>query len=41
MYLYELFRQLNKMGETDVDLNALGIMSFYDYQNLRFLPSNP
>jgi predicted ATP-dependent endonuclease of OLD family len=37
MYLYELFRQLNKSSDTDVDLNALGIMSFYDYQNLRFL----
>jgi predicted ATP-dependent endonuclease of OLD family len=37
MYLYELFRQLNKTGDMDVDLNALGIMSFYDYQNLRFL----
>jgi len=37
MYLYELFRQLNKSGDIDVDLNILGIMSFYDYQNLRFL----
>jgi predicted ATP-dependent endonuclease of OLD family len=37
LYLYELFRQLNHVGETDVDLNTLGIMSFYDYQNLRFL----
>jgi len=37
MYLYELFRQLNKSSDADVDLNALGIMSFYDYQNLRFL----
>jgi len=37
MYLYELFRQLTKLGEIDVDLNMLGIMSFYDYQNLRFL----
>jgi len=37
MYLYELFRQLNRSGDADVDLNALGIMSFYDYQNLRFL----
>ena len=37
IYYYELFRQLNNMGEIDVDLNTLGIMSFYDYQNLRFL----
>ncbi len=37
MYLYELFRELNKSGDMDVDLNALGIMGFYDYQNLRFL----
>jgi predicted ATP-dependent endonuclease of OLD family len=37
LYLYELFRQLNRAGEIDVDLNTLGIMSFYDYQNLRFL----
>jgi predicted ATP-dependent endonuclease of OLD family len=37
MYLYELFRQLNGTGDLDVDLNSLGIMSFYDYQNLRFL----
>jgi predicted ATPase len=37
IYLYELFRQLNKSGELDVDLNTLGIMSFYDRQNLRFL----
>jgi predicted ATP-dependent endonuclease of OLD family len=37
IYLYELFRQLNQSGELDVDLNTLGIMSFSDYQNLRFL----
>jgi predicted ATP-dependent endonuclease of OLD family len=30
MYLYELFRQLNNSGDLDVDLNSLGIMSFYD-----------
>jgi hypothetical protein len=35
--LYELFLQLNRTGDLDVDLNSLGIMSFYDYQNLRFL----
>ena len=37
MYFYELFRQLNKSDDLDVDLNSLGIMSFYDYQNLRYL----
>jgi hypothetical protein len=37
MYTYELFRELNRSTDVDVDLNALGIMSFYDYQNLRFL----
>jgi len=37
IYIYELFRQLNASGQTDVDLNSLGIMSFCDYQNLRFL----
>lgn len=37
IYVYELFRQLNRTGDTDVDLNSLGIMSFSDHQNLRFL----
>jgi predicted ATP-dependent endonuclease of OLD family len=37
MYIYELFRELNKSGEIDVDLNVLGMMGFYDYQNLRLL----
>jgi predicted ATP-dependent endonuclease of OLD family len=37
MYVYELFRELNKSGDIDADLNALGVMGFYDYQNLRFL----
>jgi predicted ATP-dependent endonuclease of OLD family len=37
IYIYELFRQLNKIKDVDVDLNLLGIMSFYNYQNLRFL----
>jgi predicted ATP-dependent endonuclease of OLD family len=37
MYLYELFRQLNHLEDIDVDLNSLGIMSFYNEQNLRFL----
>jgi hypothetical protein len=29
--------ELNRLGELDVDLNRVGIMSFLDYQNLRFL----
>jgi predicted ATP-dependent endonuclease of OLD family len=37
LYVYELFRQLNKLEEVDADLNLLGVMSFYNYQNLRFL----
>jgi predicted ATP-dependent endonuclease of OLD family len=37
IYIYELFRQLNASGEIDVDINSLGVMSFSDYQNLRFL----
>lgn len=37
IYMYELFRQLNKAKDVDVDLNLLGVMSFYNYQNLRFL----
>lgn len=37
LYLYELFRQLNSFGEIDADANRLGIMSFSDVQNLRFL----
>jgi predicted ATP-dependent endonuclease of OLD family len=37
IYIYELFRQLNNAKELDVDLNLLGVMSFYNYQNLRFL----
>jgi energy-coupling factor transporter ATP-binding protein EcfA2 len=37
MYLYELFRQLIHSEDVDVDLNSLGIMSFYNEQNLRFL----
>jgi predicted ATP-dependent endonuclease of OLD family len=37
LYVYELFRQLNKSGDVDCDLNALGVMSFSNYQNLRFL----
>jgi hypothetical protein len=37
MYLYELLRQLIHSEDVDVDLNSLGIMSFYNEQNLRFL----
>jgi predicted ATPase len=37
IYIYELFRQLNVLRQIDVDLNSLGVMSFSDYQNLRFL----
>lgn len=37
IYLYELFRQLNALGKLDVDINSLGVMSFLDLQNLRFL----
>jgi len=37
LYIYELFRQLTKAVEVDADLNLLGIMSFSNYQNLRFL----
>jgi predicted ATP-dependent endonuclease of OLD family len=37
MYLYEFFRQLNRLGELDADANHLGIMSFSDVQNLKFL----
>lgn len=37
LYIYELFRQLNRAGQLDADLNLLGVMGFYNYQNLRFL----
>lgn len=37
LYLYELFRQMNRFGEIDADANRLGIMSFSDVQNLKFL----
>ncbi|MGI0085486.1 MAG: ATP-dependent nuclease, partial [Nitrososphaerales archaeon] len=37
IYVYELLRQLNSLGEVDADSNTLGVMSFYDYKNLRFL----
>ena len=37
LYLFELFRQMNRFGEIDADANRLGIMSFSDVQNLKFL----
>ena len=37
MYMYELFRQLNKVNEIDGDSNSLAVMSFGDTKNLRFL----
>lgn len=37
LYLYEFFRQLNRFGDLDADANRLGIMSFSDIQNLKFL----
>ena len=37
MYLFEFFRLLNRFGEIDADINRLGIMSFSDIQNLKFL----
>jgi predicted ATP-dependent endonuclease of OLD family len=37
LYLFEFFRQMNRLGELDADTNRLGIMSFSDIQNLKFL----
>lgn len=37
MYLYELFRHFNKHGKLDADANTIGILSFSDAANLRFL----
>jgi hypothetical protein len=37
LYIYELFRQLNRSGEIDADANMLGIYSFENLPNLRFL----
>jgi predicted ATP-dependent endonuclease of OLD family len=37
IYIFEMLRQLNQSGQIDADSNTLGIFSFYDYQNLRFL----
>jgi predicted ATP-dependent endonuclease of OLD family len=37
LYIYELFRELNHRGAIDADANLLGILSYSDLQNLRFL----
>jgi energy-coupling factor transporter ATP-binding protein EcfA2 len=37
IYIYELFRVLNHTGDIDADANLLGIMSYSDLPNLRFL----
>jgi predicted ATPase len=37
MYIYELFRQLNRLGTIDADSNVMGAMSFYEINNLRYL----
>jgi predicted ATPase len=37
IYLYELFRVLNHTGDVDADANLIGIMSYSDLPNLRFL----
>ena len=37
LYIYELFRQLNRSAEIDGDANMLGIYSFENLPNLRFL----
>lgn len=37
IYLFELLRQLNALGRIDADSNVLGMMSFRDEKNLRYL----
>jgi energy-coupling factor transporter ATP-binding protein EcfA2 len=37
IYLYDLLRVLNHLGEIDADANLVGIMSYGDLPNLRFL----
>lgn len=37
IYIYELFRQLNHLGRIDADANMLGIFSYENLANLRFL----
>jgi predicted ATPase len=37
IYIYELFRQLNRLGKLDADANMLGIFSYENLPNLRFL----
>ncbi len=37
IYIYELLRQLNNLGKLDADANMLGIFSYENLPNLRFL----
>ncbi|MEP7365721.1 MAG: AAA family ATPase [Acidobacteriota bacterium] len=37
IHIYEMFRYLNRSGKLDADANSLGILSFSDLPNLRFL----
>jgi predicted ATPase len=37
IYIYDMFRVLNQANELDADANLLGIMSYGDLPNLRFL----
>lgn len=37
LYLYELIRILNLLGDTDADSNQLGVMSFTNLQTLKYL----
>lgn len=37
LYIYELFRQLNRMDALDADANMLGVYSFERLSNLRYL----
>jgi predicted ATP-dependent endonuclease of OLD family len=37
LYLYELVRQLNLLGKTDIDANRLGIVSYSDVPTLKYL----
>ena len=37
LYIFELFRALNRLGRIDADANLLGVVSYSDLPNLRFL----
>lgn len=37
LYIYELVRQLNRTGQIDADANMLGVYSYENLPNLRFL----